>query len=234
MTQPKYAKVFPPLESDPELFTLLLHALGASPTLHFEDVYSINDVEFSASNRGKAEAFVLITPCKDDYEESLECEESQRMASLTEEERKRAETVIWVHQTIHNACGFYALLHAVLNLHSGETLVTSGSVLDSLFKSKSRQERQTILETSQAVNDAYIPIALQGQTAVTEDWAWEPPFHYICFVKVQDRVWQLDGDRRGPVDKGEGNELLDIVREFIDEQGDGAFSLMALVETGMK
>src|SRR5271169_867248 len=153
MTQPKYAKVFPPLESDPELFTHLLHALGATPALHFEDVYSINDANFSASASGKAEAFVLIAPCEDDYEESLEREELQRTASLTDGETMRAETVIWVQQTIHNACGFYALLHAVLNIPSAPSLVAPGSVLDALFKSKSRQERQTILETSQALDD---------------------------------------------------------------------------------
>ena len=173
---------------------------------------------------------MLIAPCENDYEESLEREESRRTASLTEEESKRAEAVMWVQQTIHNACGFYALLHAVLNIPSASRLITPGSVLDTLFKSKSREERQTILETSQALDDAYIPVALQGQTAVAEDWAWEPPFHYICFVRVQDRVWQLDGDRRGPVDKGEGGELVDVVRKFIEEQGEGAFSLMALVE----
>jgi ubiquitin carboxyl-terminal hydrolase L3 len=203
MTQPKYAKVFPPLESDPELFTLLVQALGASPRLHFEDVFSLNDAEFVDSPT----------------------------AALTEEQQKRSETVIWVEQTIHNACGFYALLHAVLNIPSAQSLITPGSVLDAILSSKSRQERQNVLETSHVLDDAYIPIALQGQTAVADDWAWEPPFHYICFASVQGRVWQLDGDRRGPVDKGERKKLVDVVREFMTEQGEGAFSLMALVVT---
>jgi ubiquitin carboxyl-terminal hydrolase L3 len=231
MTQPKYAKVFPPLESDPELFTLLVQALGASSRLHFEDVFSLNDAEFADSPTGKAEAFVLIAPCEDDYEEALRREEAQRMAALTDEQQKTSETVIWVEQTIHNACGFYALLHAVLNIPSAQSLITPGSVLDAILNSKSRQERQNILETSHVLDDAYIPIALQGQTAVADDWAWEPPFHYTCFVGVQERVWQLDGDRRGPVDKGERKKLVHVVRDFMTEQGEGAFSLMALVVT---
>jgi ubiquitin carboxyl-terminal hydrolase L3 len=234
MTQPKHAKVFPPLESDPELFTHLLHALGASPVLHFEDVYSISEADSPASPSGKAEAFVLIAHSEHDYEASLEREESQRTTSLTADETSRAETIIWVQQTIHNACGFYALLHAVLNIPSASRLIAPGSVLDAVLNSKSRQERQKILETSQALDDAYIPIALQGQTAVAEDWAWEPPFHYVCFVKVRDRVWQLDGNRRGPVDMGEGKELLDIVSGYIQGQGEGAFSLMALMEAVTK
>jgi len=156
------------------------------------------------------------------------------MASMTAEEIKRADSVIWVQQTIHNACGFYALLHAVLNISSAPRRFSPGSVLDTLLKSGSREKRQAILETSQALDEAYIPIALQGQTAVAEDWTWEPPFHYICFVKVQDRVWQLDGDRRGPVDKGDGAELVDVVRRFIQERGDGALSLMVLFEAESK
>lgn len=104
-------------------------------------------------------------------------------------------------------------------------------MLDAILSAKSRVERQNILETSQALEEAYIPIALQGQTAVAEDWAWEPPFHYIAFVGVQGQVWQLDGDRKEPVDKGERRELVDVVREYIQGQGDGAYSLMALVET---
>ena len=159
MTLPRHVKVFPPLESDPELFTHLLHALGASGATHFEDVYSIDDTNFSAS---AAEAFVLIAPCEDDYEESLQREESQRMASMTAEEIKRADSVIWVQQTIHNACGFYALLHAVLNISSAPRRFSPGSVLDTLLKSGSREKRQAILETSQALDEAYIPIALQG------------------------------------------------------------------------
>src|SRR5271170_5985724 len=141
MTQPKYAKVFPPLESDPELFTLLVQALGASSRLHFEDVFSIIDAEFVDSTAGKADAFVLIAPCEDDYEEALRREEAQRMASLTDEQQKRSETIIWVEQTIHNACGFYALLHAVLNIPSAQSFITPGSVLDAILNSTSRQER---------------------------------------------------------------------------------------------
>ena len=31
-----------------------------------------------------------------------------------------------------------------------------------------------MLESTKALDDAYIPIALQGQMAVAKDWAWEP------------------------------------------------------------
>jgi ubiquitin carboxyl-terminal hydrolase L3 len=57
--------------------------------------------------------FVLISPFGDGYEEALEHEESQRVASLSEKDKAAAESVIWQKQRIHNACGFYALLYAV-------------------------------------------------------------------------------------------------------------------------
>jgi ubiquitin carboxyl-terminal hydrolase L3 len=86
-----------------------------------------------------------------------------------------------------------------------------------------------LLETSKQLEDAYIPIALQGQTVVAEDWAEEPPFHYAAFVATHGRVWELDGGRMGPVDRGAEGEVVDAVRACIKAGGEGAFSLMALV-----
>ena len=88
-----------------------------------------------------------------------------------------------------------------------------------------------VLETSQALGEAYIPVALQGQTAVSEDWSLEPPFHYVCFVSAHGRVWELNGGRNGPLDRGTGRDVVDVVRESVTKQRDGAYSLLALVES---
>jgi ubiquitin carboxyl-terminal hydrolase L3 len=174
---------------------------------------------------------VPISPSGDGFEEALEHKESQRVASLSEEDKAAAESVIWQKQTIYNACGFYALLHAVCNIPSAGSHVAPGSFLDTVLKAKSAEERRTILETSQALDDAYIPIALQEQTAVTKDWAVGPPFHYVCFVSAHGRMWELNGGRKGPGDRGTGREAVDVVRERVTQQGDGAYSLLDLVES---
>ena len=133
-------KVFPPLESDPTLFTLLLHKLGASAALHFEDVLSLNDPPKNAV------AYVLIAPSKPGYDEALQQKEFQRTATLTEDEKAAAEGVIWLKQTIHNACGFYALLHAAVNVPSAASHFAPGSFLASVLRIKQPEEFKSFLE----------------------------------------------------------------------------------------
>lgn len=66
----------------------------------------------------------------------------------------------------------------------------------------------------------------------------------MCFVKSHrsGRLYELDGDRKGPIDRGvvlgpEDDVLapdgVNAVREYIEhEQGDLRFSLMALAHRG--
>lgn len=58
-----YAKHFVPLESNPDVFNYLMHNLGASETLSFEDIWTLEALPTHAL------AFVLIFPTTDSYEE---------------------------------------------------------------------------------------------------------------------------------------------------------------------
>ena len=107
-----YRKHFIPLESNPEVFTELIHALGVSPTLSFQDVYSLDDPELLAFIPRPVYALVLVFPCGDEYEEKVAKEE----AGLEPyDEAGEEEKVVYWKQTIHNACGLYALLHGICN-----------------------------------------------------------------------------------------------------------------------
>lgn len=84
---------------------------------------------------------------------------------------------------------------------------------------------------------------MQGQSAVPENAEDDVDYHYICFVKSQStgHLYELDGDRKGPVDLGFlppdedllGSSVLRVVKDFIArENGQNPnFSLMALVAT---
>jgi len=80
-------------------------------------------------------------------------------------------------------------------------------------------------------------VATQGTSRVPDNAEDEVDFHYVCFVKSQKsgRLYELDGDRRGPIDRGPvrpGDDIpgLDIIRQYIErEEGNTNFSLMALV-----
>lgn len=106
------APAFIPLEANPQLMTTLLHKIGVSKALQMHDVFSLTEPELLSFIPRPALALLLVFPVSAAYE-------SHRMAedSLNKEYHGKgaAEPVMWWRQTIRNACGFMALLHAVAN-----------------------------------------------------------------------------------------------------------------------
>jgi ubiquitin carboxyl-terminal hydrolase L3 len=101
-------KHFIPLESNPEVFTDLIHSLGVSQTLHFEDVLTLDDPEFLPH---PALALILVFPTNDAREQARASEgvEASGYGGAIE------DNMVWFKQTIHNACGLYAIIHAISN-----------------------------------------------------------------------------------------------------------------------
>lgn len=118
-----YSKTFIPLESNPQIFTSLAHNLGTSPCLEFTEVYSLNE----NPTNGEILAYILAFPTTEDYEDERGVENDgkekggkggvggKEKEEEEEEEKENRKDVVWLRQTIHNACGLYALLHAVCN-----------------------------------------------------------------------------------------------------------------------
>lgn len=97
--------------------------------------------------------------------------------------------------------------------------------------------RTTYLENSKLIEAIYIKTAQNTRS--------EAPFahnkvdhHYICFVKVANHLYELDGDMDGPINRGYlvrdedvlNKKELNIVRKYIDSEKDGTFCLLAIVE----
>jgi ubiquitin carboxyl-terminal hydrolase L3 len=109
----EHRKHFIPLESNPVLFTELIHRLGVSEALSFHDVLSLEDDELLALIPRPALAFVLVFPAAEPQHTNRVKDEEQMRADY--EQSGDAEVVVWYKQTIHNACGLYGILHAVSN-----------------------------------------------------------------------------------------------------------------------
>lgn len=87
----------------------------------------------------------------------------------------------------------------------------------------------------------YAAVATQGTSRVPDNAEDEVDFHYVCFVKSRSngRLYELDGDRKGPIDRGlvlgpDEDVLapggLNVIREYMErERGNTNFNLMALV-----
>lgn len=92
--------------------TRLVHNLGLSPTLAFHDVYSIDDPDLLAFVPRPVHALLLVFPITSTYEKARADEDGplpEYNTSGSEEE------VLWIRQTIRNACGMMGLLHCACN-----------------------------------------------------------------------------------------------------------------------
>ncbi|KAJ7216387.1 hypothetical protein GGX14DRAFT_441416 [Mycena pura] len=241
---------FIPLESDPLIFTTLVRALGVL-SLEFHDVLSLDSDDLvpggSLALPGPVYALILIFPTTEAYEAELAA--SKRLAHSNGTQytgRGPAEPVVWFEQTIHNACGLYAILHAVSNLGQAASthirMLQRESILGGFLEAcipLDPRERAKALEASLPIAEAYHQAATQGSTPVpnAED---EVNFHYVCFVKssLNGHIYEMDGDKNGPVDRdasldGDCDILsggLKLVKSFIQDKNP-QFQLMALVRT---
>jgi ubiquitin carboxyl-terminal hydrolase L3 len=111
-------KSFYPLESSPDVFNELVQLLGASPQLAFDDVLSLDDPELLPH---PALALVLVLPDGPLIKSyAADAPDAEKYSGSGAD-----EPVVWFKQTIYNACGLYAILHALSN---GEALKYLGKL----------------------------------------------------------------------------------------------------------
>lgn len=106
-------------------------------------------------------------------------------------------------------------------------------------------ERANLLYESEALESAHQQAAAGGDTSApaADD---NVDLHYVCFVKsAKNTLWELDGRRKGPLNRGQlapdedvlSERALDLgVRSFLQREteaggGDLRFSLITLAES---
>lgn len=238
-------KKFIPLENNPEVMSSLLHNLGLSEKVAFHDVFSIDDPDLLAFVPRPTHALLLVFPVSDTYERFRLHEDS---AKQDYNGHGPEEEVIWYKQTIGNACGLIGLLHGVSN-GPARSFVAPDSSLANLIHDAiplKPTERADLLSESQALEIAHQSAAAGGDTSAPAAEE-EVDLHYVCFVKATktNRLWEMDGRRKGPLNRGQlspdedvlSEKALDLgVRSFLKREaeaggGDLRFSLIALSES---
>ncbi|KAI1751153.1 ubiquitin C-terminal hydrolase L3 [Xylaria castorea] len=239
-------KYFIPLESDPELFTELIHTLGMSSRLAFHDLLTLSpsDGELLASVPRPALALILLIPGPEGYTKRL----AEEQADVpVHDARGDEEDAVFYCQTIGNACGLYATLHAISN-GDARGFVEPNTHVARLIEHcapLNRAQRIAALESDEQLAAAHASVASRGSTAPPEDITKEALSAYMTFVKSRKsgRLYQLEGCRKGPVDLGcvlgEDEDMLsekalNAVGKFVEEAGKGVtvgYSAMALSVT---
>ncbi|KAJ2918923.1 hypothetical protein MD484_g1549, partial [Candolleomyces efflorescens] len=243
-----------PLESNPEVFNKWAKRAGlVTKQDEFGDVYGLDD-ELLAIVPKPTKAVILLFP---DVPEAKahQKEENERIAR--DGQPHLDPTVFYVKQTIGNACGTIALIHALAN---SEVTWAPGSALHNWIvesKDKTPEERAKLLESRPLFADIHAETAQEGQSAPNID----TDLHFVCFVAAPDadvrkvatgeqsptdaaaqtqgdgdtgmRLVELDGRRPGPIDHGVCKDLLkdvaNLVKErYLSQTESVYFSLMAL------
>jgi ubiquitin carboxyl-terminal hydrolase L3 len=192
-----------------------------------------------------ASALLLVFPVSKNYETFRMQEDADKAVY---EGKGEGEPVIWYKQTIRNACGLIGVLHAVSNGGArnfigmefnlpGAFLWREGWVLIYLALEPESDlhnlvqsaiplapiERADLLYNSKALESAHADAASQGQSNAP-DATDDIDLHFVCFVKDEkNQLWELDGRRKGPLNRGHLAEVEDVLSETALELGPRKF-----------
>ncbi|ROW11279.1 hypothetical protein VMCG_01368 [Cytospora schulzeri] len=200
------------LENNPEVMNSLKKRLGLSDDLQFYDVYSLDEPELLAHIPRPAHALLVIIPLTKVWDEERKNEDAveEDYAGFGED-----EPVIWFKQTIGNACGSIGLLHSVINGPASKHIVP-GSEFERIRRAAiplGVSERAQMLYDSEAFEEAHRSVEELGDTAApTPEHGHHIGHHFVSFVKAGDgHLWELEGSRKGPIDRGTLAEDEDVL-----------------------
>jgi ubiquitin carboxyl-terminal hydrolase L3 len=211
-------KLFTMLENNPEVMNHLAKALGMDDELSFYDIYSLTDPDLLAVIPRPVYALLVIIPLTPTWHDTRTSEDKDKREY---EGKGEDEPVLWFKQTIGHACGSIGLVHSLLNSDASKH-IRLGSTLDQIREAalpKSIWERARVLEDSDAFEKAHAEAAQLGDTAPASD---ELGHHFVAFVKAKDgHLWELEGDRKGPLDRGALKDDDDVLSPTALDRGLG-------------
>merc|ERR1712021_259790 len=170
-----------PLESNPDVFNGYLGKLGVHANWQFNDIFGF-DPELPCMIPQPCVAFILLFPITDKTEQ-FRADEEARLAS-----EERAPNVVWMKQTIGNACGTVGIIHALLN--SPQVTMGQESIIGALLEGNA-EIASLHARTSQAETN---------QTQANESTKVRD--HFVALVSVDNVLYELDGRKKRPISHG--------------------------------
>ncbi|CAH9086569.1 unnamed protein product [Cuscuta europaea] len=214
-----------PLEANPDVMNQFIWGLGV-PEDQAEccDVYGL-DVELLDMVPKPVFAVLFLYPITSQSEDER-IQEDSKIKDIS-------NGVFFMKQTVGNACGTIALLHAVGNITSKIKLV-EGSFLDRFFKSTANMdplERAKFLESDVEMEDAHSVAATAGDTEASDN----VDTHFICFAIADEQLYELDGRRSGPISHGKSSpdtllqDSAKVIQKMIEKNPESNnFNVIAL------
>lgn len=216
-------KHFVILENHPDVMNSLAKDLGLDTSVYsFHDVYSLTDPELLAYIPRPVIALLVIIPLTPTWHSERTSEDKDKTEYAGKGDQ---EPVMWFKQTIGDACGSIGLVHCLLNSDASNHIAPSSTLAkirdDAL--DKGIWERAKVLEDSDEFETAHASAAQLGDTATPARGSGEHKGqHFVAFVKARDgHLWELEGSRMGPLDRGALAEDEDVLSAAALERGLG-------------
>uniref|UniRef100_A0A667XVL2 Ubiquitin carboxyl-terminal hydrolase n=1 Tax=Myripristis murdjan TaxID=586833 RepID=A0A667XVL2_9TELE len=227
------------LESDPDLCVCLCVSLGVKG-VQVEEIYDLQ-----SKCQSPVYGFIFL------FKWIEERRSRRKVSTLVDETSVIDEEIVndmfFAHQLIPNSCATHALLSVLLNC-SGVELGNTLSRMKAFTKGFSPESKGYAIgnapELAKAHNSharpepRHLPEKQNGISAVRTMEA----FHFVSYVPIKDRLFELDGLKAYPIDHGpwgEEEEWTDKARRVIMERiglatagepyHDIRFNLMAVV-----
>ncbi|CAH1785731.1 unnamed protein product [Owenia fusiformis] len=215
------------IESDPGVFTELIKGFGVTGA-QVEEIWSLDPESFA--NLRPVHGLIFLFKWKPD---------DTPQGSLVQD--SRLEKIFFAKQVINNACATQAILSILLNaehkdIKLGETL---GSFRE-FTQSFDAATKGLSISNSDQIKKVHNSFARQEMFEFDKSLAKKDDdvFHFIGYLPIDGRLYELDGLKEGPIDHGsipEGSDWLDSARPVIEKRiqkyaaDEIHFNLMAIV-----
>lgn len=187
------------IESDPGVFTELIRGFGCQG-VEVEEIWSLED----STELKPLHGLIFLFMCEKE-QQPADSGESVVMDSRLEGE------IYFANQVVSNACATLAIVNLLMNVHHSD--VQLGSTLAELKSFSATFDSKTkglALANSPLIRQVHNSFSRQTMLEFDSSLAGEKDeaSHFIAYVPINGRLYELDGLKRGPVDHGRLPEEL--------------------------
>ncbi|KAJ8935381.1 hypothetical protein NQ314_012792 [Rhamnusium bicolor] len=224
------------LESDPGLFSLLLEDFGVKG-VQVEEIYDLNKPLDSP-----VYGFIFLFRWVEERRSRRKVVEQNETFVKDED---IVNNIFFAQQMVPNSCATHALISILLNcptIHLGETLARLKAHTQGMSPDNKGWAIGNTPELACAHNSHAMPQAkrrLEKGSGVSTGRFTGEAFHFVSFVPIGGRLFELDGLKPFPIDHGPCSDMewTDKFRSVItdrlgitaDEYNEIRFNLMAVV-----
>jgi ubiquitin carboxyl-terminal hydrolase L3 len=196
-------------ENNPEVMNQLATTLGLSSELQFYDVYSLDELELLSDIPRPVLALLVVIPLTSAWDRSRKAEDANKVLYTG---CGPEEPVIWFKQTIGHACGSIGVLHSVINGPAVDFIRpdTDLATIRSLAIPLDMTKRAEMLYNSRPFELAHKSVEQAGDSAADLTGEREGG-HFVSFVKSGGKLWELEGSRMGPLERGDLSDDEDVL-----------------------